>query len=160
MGKKLIAYFSCTGKTAEAARALAIASGADLFEIRPLVPYTKQDLNWLNKKSRSSVEMKDPTSRPAIATRLTNMEDYDTVFLGFPIWWYREPSIIDTFLEQYDFSGKTIILFITSGASGFGHTIEFVRDKLPADTKVIEGLRMKVRVSRQELGAWVSSLNL
>ena len=160
MGKKLIAYFSCTGKTAEAAKALGLASGADIFEIKPAVPYTKQDLNWLNPKSRSSIEMKDPTSRPAIKSRLVNMDDYDTIFLGFPIWWYREPSIIDTFLDQYDFSGKTIVLFITSSTSSFGRTGAFIRSKVPQDTKVIEGLRMKIRVSRQELGAWVSSLNL
>ena len=118
MSKKLVAYFSASGTTKKAAERLAKATGADLFEIKPKVPYSSADLNWMDKKSRSSVEMSDPSSRPEIAEKIPNLADYDTVFLGFPIWWYVEPRIVDTFLERYDFSGKTVIPFATSGGSG------------------------------------------
>ena len=124
MSKKLVAYFSATGTTKEPAERLAKATGADLFEIRPTIPYTSADLNWMDKKSRSSVEMSDPTSRPEIAEKIPNLADYDTVFLGFPIWWYVAPTIINTFLDEYDFSGKTVIPFATSGGSGMGKTLE------------------------------------
>lgn len=117
MSKILVAYFSASGVTAKAAKALASASGADLFEIVPETPYTKADLNWMDKQSRSSVEMADQSSRPAIASYVDNMEQYDTVFVGYPIWWYVAPTIINTFLESYDFSGKTVIPFCTSGGS-------------------------------------------
>ena len=118
MGKTLVAYFSAGGVTRAVAERLAAAAGADLFEIRPAVPYTAADLDWTNKNSRSSVEMSNPGSRPEIAQRLEGMEGYDTVFVGFPIWWYVAPSIVCTFLESYDFSGKTLIPFATSGGSG------------------------------------------
>ena len=114
----LVAYFSASGVTARAAKEIAAAVGADLYEIRPQQPYTAADLDWTNKKSRSSVEMNDPASRPAIAGAEVDMTKYDTIFLGFPIWWYVEPRIIDTFMEKYDFSGKTLIPFATSGGSG------------------------------------------
>ena len=114
----LVAYFSASGTTARAAKAIAQAVGGDLYEIRPAVPYTAADLDWTNKKSRSSVEMNDPACRPAIAAPVENMDQYDTVFVGFPIWWYVEPRIVDTFLERSDFSGKTVIPFATSGGSG------------------------------------------
>ena len=114
----LVAYFSASGTTARAAKAIAQAVGGDLYEIRPAVPYTAADLDWTNKKSRSSVEMNDPACRPAIAAPVENMDQYDTVFLGFPIWWSVEPRIVDTFLERHDFSGKTVIPFATSGGSG------------------------------------------
>ena len=127
MKRKLVAYFSASGVTKRAAERLAKAAGADLFEIKPAVPYSQADLDWTNKKSRSSVEMGNPDSRPEIAERLENMEEYDTVFLGFPIWWYVAPTIIDTFLESYDFSGKTIVPFATSGGSGFGRTAEVLK---------------------------------
>ena len=120
MSKVLIAYFSASGVTKKLAATLAEATGGDLFEIVPAEPYTKSDLNWMNPKSRSSVEMKDRSSRPAIASKIDNMSSYDAVFVGFPVWWYREPSIIDTFAEEYDFNGKTIIPFATSGSSGIG----------------------------------------
>ncbi len=120
MGKKLVAYFSASGVTKRYAETLAKAADADLFEIKPSVPYTNDDLDWKNSKSRSSVEMKNPDSRPEIAEKLSNMDEYDTVFVGFPIWWYVAPTIINTFLESYDFSGKTIIPFATSGGSGLG----------------------------------------
>ena len=112
--KTLVAYFSASGVTANVAKLLAEAAGADLFEIQPAVPYTNADLNWMDKKSRSTVEMQDKSSRPAIAAPCSNLADYDTIFVGFPIWWYVAPTIINTFLEIYDFSGKRVILFATS----------------------------------------------
>ena len=125
MSKKiLVAYFSASGVTAKAAWKLAEAAGADLYEIKPEVPYTSADLNWMDKKSRSSMEMNDLSSRPAIADHLADMEKYDVIFVGFPIWWYVAPTIINTFLESYDFSRKTIIPFATSGGSGMGRTNE------------------------------------
>ena len=120
MAKKLVAYFSASGVTAKMAKALAEVTGADLFEIQPVVPYTNADLDWMNKKSRSSVEMSDPASRPEIGNKVPDMDQYDTVFVGFPIWWYVAPTIINTFLESYDFSGKTVAAFATSGGSGMG----------------------------------------
>lgn len=136
MSKKLVAYFSASGVTKKAAEKLAKSEGADLFEIKPKVPYTKADLNWMDKKSRSTVEMKNPDSRPEIAEKFDNMADYDTVFVGFPIWWYVAPTIVDTFLESYDFSNKTIIPFATSGGSGMGKTSDILRKVCPgADIK-------------------------
>ena len=124
MSKRLVAYFSASGVTAKVAENLADAIGADVFEIQPEVPYTKDDLNWMDKKSRSTIEMSDPTSRPAIAVKRDNMDEYDTIFVGFPIWWYVAPTIINTFLESYNLKGKTIIPFATSGGSDMGKTTE------------------------------------
>ena len=136
MNKTLVAYFSASGVTARAAREIAEAVGADLYEICPAEPYTDADLNWTDKKSRSTVEMNDTACRPAIAEPVANMEQYDTVFLGFPIWWYVEPRIVDTFLESYDFSGKTVIPFATSGGSGIGKAEKSLQDHCPkADWK-------------------------
>lgn len=129
--KKLVAYFSASGVTKNAAEKLAGLAGADLFEIKPAVPYTRADLDWTDKNSRSTVEMKDPASRPEIAEKCENMDEYDTVFVGFPIWWYVAPTIIDTFLESYDFSGKTVIPFATSGGSGMGKTVDVLRKVCP-----------------------------
>ena len=123
MSNKLVAYFSATGKTAKVAKKLAAAIGADAYEIKPQVKYTKADLNWMNKKSRSSVEMNDKSIRPAIITGDVAVSCYDTVYLGFPIWWYVAPTVINTFLEAYDFTDKRIVLFATSGSSGFGNTV-------------------------------------
>lgn len=153
MGKTLVAYFSAGGVTRHAAERLAAAAGAELFEIRPAVPYTRADLDWTDKNSRSSVEMRDPSSRPAIAEKLGNMNDYDTVFLGFPIWWYVAPTIIDTFLESYDFSGKTIIPFATSGGSGMGRTVEVLKPLCDGTARWLPG-KMLNRVSEQELRAF------
>ncbi len=153
MGKTLVAYFSAGGVTKKVAERLAAAAGADLFEIRPAVPYTRADLDWTDKNSRSSVEMRDPSSRPAIAEKLGNMDDYDTVFLGFPIWWYVAPTIIDTFLESYDFSGKTIIPFATSGGSGMGRTVEVLKPLCDGTARWLPG-KMLNRVSEQELRAF------
>lgn len=130
--KKLVAYFSASGTTKKAAERLAKATGADLFEIKPAVPYSSADLNWMDKKSRSSVEMNDPASRPEIAERLPNMADYDTVFIGFPIWWYVAPHIINTFVESYDFDRKTLVPFATSGGSGMGRTVDELRKLCPS----------------------------
>ena len=158
MTKTLVAYFSATGTTAQAAKLLAKAAGADLYEIRPAVPYTKADLNWMDDKSRSSLEMHDPSSRPAIAGRAENMDAYDRIFLGFPIWWYVAPAMINSFLESYDFSGKTIILFATSGGSGFGKTVEELKNSVSPTVRIIEGRLLNGRFSERELAEWVKSL--
>ena len=158
MKRKLVAYFSASGVTKRAAERLAKTAGADLFEIKPAVPYSQADLDWTNKKSRSSVEMGNPDSRPEIAERLENMEEYDTVFLGFPIWWYVAPTIIDTFLESYDFSGKTIVPFATSGGSGFGRTAEILKPLCSDTAKWLPG-KMLNRTSEKEMEEWVSSLS-
>ena len=160
MSHILIAYFSASGVTAKVSKALAEAAGADLFEIEPEVPYTKADLNWMDKKSRSTLEMNDPSARPAIKSSIENMNDYDVIFLGFPIWWYREPSIIDTFLEQYNFSGKTIILFATSGGSGLGKAAKEIQSKVTPQTKVIEGKLLNGRITKESLTKWLDSLDL
>ena len=131
MSKKLVAYFSASGKTAKVAENLAKAAKADLFEIKPAVPYTRDDLNWMNKQSRSSVEMRDKNSRPALADTGAIIAAYDTIFIGFPIWWYIAPTIINTFLEAYDFSGKKIVLFATSGGSGFGKAVDSLQPSAP-----------------------------
>ena len=127
MRKKLVVFFSASGNTAKVAENLAKAAGADLYEIKPAVPYTKQDLDWMNRQSRSSLEMSDKSFRPALADTNADIASYDTIFVGFPIWWYIAPTIINTFLEAYDFSGKRIVLFATSGSSGFGKTAENLR---------------------------------
>ena len=125
MSKRLVAYFSASGVTAKVAENLADAIGADIFEIQPEVPYTKADLNWMDKKSRSTIEMSDTTSRPAIAVKRDNMNEYDTIFVGFPIWWYIAPTIVNTFLESYDLKGKTIIPFPCSIFFGSGTSLSF-----------------------------------
>ena len=152
MSKALVAYFSASGVTAKVAGKLAKATGADLYEIAPEEPYTKADLNWMNKKSRSSVEMNDRASRPAIGTKVENMDQYDTVFVGFPIWWYREPSIIDTFMEAYDFTGKTVVPFATSGGSGLGDSYKNMQ-ALATGAKVLNGERFSGLVSEEKLKA-------
>ena len=153
MSKVLVAYFSAGGVTAKMAKKLADTIGADLFEITPEEPYTKADLNWMDKKSRSSVEMNDRNCRPAIRSRVESMAQYDVVFVGFPVWWYREPSIIDTFMEAYDFSGKTIIPFATSGMSGIGDSGKNMQD-LAKGAKVLPGRRFKNSASSGELKTW------
>ena len=144
MSKKLVTYFSASGVTKRYAEKVAKAAGADLFEIKPEVPYTNADLDWQNSQSRSSVEMKDQSSRPEIAEKLSDMDEYDIVFVGFPIWWYVAPTIINTFLESYDFSGKTVIPFATSGGSGMGKTVDVLKKVCPAadikDGKVLNGM--------------------
>ena len=154
--KVLVAYFSATGTTAKVAEKLAAATNADLFEIMPETPYTDDDLDWRNKESRSSVEMADKTSRPAISSKVENMADYNLVFVGFPIWWYREPSIIDTFLESYNFESKTIVPFATSGSSGMGDSSEIMQKIVPL-AKVVEGKRFSKNVSEEELKEWAQN---
>ena len=156
MGKALVAFFSASGVTKKLSEKLAKVIGADLFDIVPETPYTKEDLNWMDKKSRSSVEMNDRASRPAIASKVEEMAQYDVVFIGFPIWWYREPSIIDTFTETYDFGGKTIVLFATSGGSGLGESGMNI-GALAKDAHVIEGKRFAAGVSEDELKGWAEA---
>ena len=153
MSKTLVAYFSASGTTAKVAKKMAEAIGADLFEIKPETPYSGADLNWQNKNSRSSVEMNDCSSRPTIAVKVADMPQYDVVFVGFPVWWYREPSIIDTFMESYDFAGKTVIPFATSGGSGLGDSAANMQ-KLAKGAKVVNGKRFSGSASAEELKAW------
>lgn len=157
MSRKLVAYFSASGVTAKLAETLAEAVGADIFEIAPEVPYTPADLNWQDKNARSTIEMQDPASRPAIAAKRDNMADYDTIFVGFPVWWYVAPTIINTFLESYDLTGKTIIPFATSGGSGMGKTNEKL---LPSCTgaRLLEGKVFKCSTGKAELAAWAEGL--
>ena len=131
MSRILVAYFSASGVTERAAKEIARAVGGDLYEIAPAQPYTAADLNWMDKKSRSTLEMNDPACRPAIAEPVRDMDKYDTVFVGFPVWWYVEPRIVDTFLESYDFSGKTVIPFATSGGSGISGAEKSMRERCP-----------------------------
>jgi flavodoxin len=131
MSKVLVTYFSASGVTAKTANKLAKEVDGDVFEIEPKEKYTSADLNWMDKKSRSSVEMNDPASRPEIAKQVENMDMYDTVLVGFPIWWYVEPKIIDTFLDSYDFSGKTVIPFATSGGSGIENVEKNLQKEYP-----------------------------
>ena len=159
MSKKLVAYFSASGKTAKVADMLADAVGADIYEIRPEVPYTKADLNWMNKKSRSSVEMNDKAFRPTIADKNAKIDQYDTIFLGFPIWWYVAPTIINTFLEGYDFSGKKVILFATSGSSGFGKTVEELKVSVPASCEIIEGKLLNGKQTIPKIREWTETLH-
>jgi len=160
MSKILVAYFSASGVTAQTAQNLAKASGADIYEIKPAVPYTTADLNWQNKQSRSSVEMRDKNSRPELADKNADISGYDTIFLGFPIWWYVAPTIINTFLESYDFSGKHIILFATSGGSSFGKTVDSIKNSVSADTVITEGKVLNGKPSVEKLKSWVETLNL
>ena len=155
MSKVLVAYFSASGVTAKMAEKLSGAIGADLFEIKPETPYTNADLDWQNNKSRSSVEMNDRNCRPAIASKVDDMSQYTAVFVGFPVWWYREPSIIDTFMEQYDFSGKTVIPFATSGMSPIGDSGKNMQ-ALASGAKVVDGKRFPNSVSSDELKTWAN----
>lgn len=155
----LVAYFSASGNTAKAAKVLAKAAGADLYEIKPAVPYTGADLNWMDKRSRSSVEMNDKNSRPALADTDAPVAEHDVIFLGFPIWWYTAPTIINTFLERYDFSGKTIVLFATSGGSGLGSTAAALQSSAPG-ARILDGRLLNGRLNEGDLTAWVSGLKL
>ena len=159
MSRKLVTYFSASGVTAKVAERLSEAIGADLYEIEPQVAYTKADLDWMDKKSRSTIEMNDPASRPAISGKRDNMDVYDVVFVGFPIWWYVAPTIINTFLESYDLTGKTIIPFATSGGSGMGKTNEKLIPSCPG-AKLLEGKVLASNIKIAELNAWVENLKL
>ena len=158
--KKLVAYFSASGVTAKVAEMLADAVGADVHEIKPKVPYTKADLNWMDKKSRSTIEMNDKTIRPEIAESNVKVEDYDVIFLGFPIWWYVAPTIINTFLESADFSGRKIILFATSGGSKFGNTVAELKISVPASCEIIEGKLLNGRQTIASIKEWADGLDI
>lgn len=158
--KKLVAYFSASGTTKKVAKNLATAIGADAFEIVPKQTYTTADLNWMDKKSRSTLEMNDKSARPQIKNLLKNMAEYDVVFLGFPIWWYTAPRIINTFLESYNFANKTIVLFATSGGSGLGNTASDLKSSCDKTTKIITGKMLNGNPSKEELASWAESLKL
>ena len=153
MPKKLVAYFSASGTTARVAKELAEAAKADLYEIKPETKYTSNDLDWRDKSSRSSVEMADKKSRPKLADKNTKIADYDVIFVGFPIWWYVAPHIINSFLEAYDFSGKKVVVFATSGGSGFGNTVKELQPSAPK-AQIIEGKLLNGRIDKAELAKW------
>jgi len=159
MSKTLVAYFSASGSTAKLARTLAAAAQAELYEIRPAVAYERKDLNWMDKKARSTVEMQDPDCRPELADRDAPVAGADVIFVGFPIWWYREPSIIDSFLDAYDFSGKTVVPFFTSGGSDLGEGQGRI-ERLAAPAAVLRGRRFSARSSERELREWLGGLGL
>lgn len=159
MSNILVAYFSASGITEKVAQNLQTALGADIYEIKPEVPYTSEDLDWMDKQSRSTIEMEDKSSRPAIVHDKLNTAGYNTIFLGFPIWWYIAPTIVNTFLEAYDFSGKKIILFATSGGSGFGKTLDFLKVSAP-NTEFIQGKLLNHNPSVNDLKTWVNSLTI
>lgn len=156
MSKKLVAYFSASGITRKVAEMIAEAADCDIYEITPKVAYTKADLNWMDKKSRSSVEMNDKKIRPELADNTIDISGYDEIILGFPIWWYVAPTIINTFLEAYDFAGKKIVLFATSGGSGFGNTVKELQPSAP-NAQIVEG-RLLNRASKAEITDWVNTL--
>lgn len=160
MAKTLVAYFSATGVTKSVAENLAQAAEADLYEIKPVKPYLNGDLNWLDQNARSTIEMKDWSSRPEIVDDNLSIKDYDRIFLGFPIWWYIAPTIINTFLEKHDFSGKTIILFATSGGSRFGSAIENLKNSVSDSTKIVEGRILNTNPTVEELTQWINSLEV
>jgi flavodoxin len=159
MNKSLVAYFSATGTTEGAANALAKAARADLYRITPAQPYSSRDLNWNNSSSRSSVEMGNDSARPALVQVAPDLSPYDVVFVGFPIWWYVEPRIVDTFLESCDLSGKAVVPFATSGSSGITRAASRMRDIVP-QARVLDGRMMNDRPSTSELEAWIRGLGL
>ena len=160
MARKLVAYFSATGITAKMAELVADAVGADVYQIQPAVKYTQEDLDWTNRESRSSTEMNNKKSRPEMVEADARIEDYDVIFLGFPIWWYVAPTIINTFLEKYDFAGKKIILFATSGGSGFGKTVEELKLSVANDAQIVEGKLLNGKQTLASVSEWISGLNL
>lgn len=158
MSRILVTYFSASGVTAKIAEQLSEAIGADLHEIKPLEAYTREDLDWRNEKSRSSIEMKDKEYRPKLVKEDIYISEYDTIFVGFPIWWYVAPTIINTFFETHDFSGKRIVLFATSGGSGFGNTASELMASLPDNVELIEGKMLNGKFSNIELSEWADSV--
>lgn len=156
MSKRLVAYFSASGVTGKVAKMVAEAAGADLYEIRPKQLYTKADLNWMDQNARSTIEMKDKKIRPEIVDTDAKIAEYDEILIGFPIWWYVAPTIIHTFLEKYDFTGKKIVLFATSGGSGFGNTVKELEPSAPGAT-IVEG-KLLNNASKQQIEDWVAAL--
>ena len=159
MNKVLVAYFSASGVTARLAKKVAEVTNGDLYEIKPKVPYTSADLDWTNNKSRSSIEMNNKSSRPEIVGDLKDVSNYDTIFVGFPIWWYIAPTIVNTFLEKYNFDGKKIIIFATSGGSGMGKSLDSLKNSCPSAT-FVNGKVFSSSVSKDDLAKWVDGLNL
>ena len=159
MTKKLVAYFSATDVTKSLAKKLAKAIGADEYEIKPAVPYTKADLNWMDKNARSTIEMQNYTSRPEMADDNFSVSEYDTIFLGFPIWWYIAPTIINTFLEKHDFSNKRIILFATSGGSNFGKAMDYLRTSVSDKAKLAQGTVLSGKPSETQIQEWIENIN-
>ena len=157
MSKTLIAYFSAQGSTAKLAKTLAAAAEAELYEIKPAVPYERRDLNWMDKRSRTTLEMQDPNCRPALADTNAPVAESDVIFLGFPIWWYREPSIIDSFLDAYDWAGKTVVPFFTSGGSDLGEGQDRI-EMLAKGAKVLRGRRFNARASESDLKKWIETM--
>lgn len=159
MRKILVAYFSASGETKKLAKTIAGVTGGDLFEIAPQVPYTAADLDWMDAGSRSTVEMKDKKSRPAMAGQVQDMGQYETVFVGFPIWWYQAPRIIETFLESYDFTGKKVVPFATSGGSGLGKTEDILKAVCPG-AQWLPGKRLRSGESAGAVQGWVDKLDI
>ena len=160
MSKKLVAYFSCSGVTKSVAELLAKEYNATLYEIKPKVPYTNADLDWTDEKARSTIEMKDKKSRPEMADKNAGVENYDVILLCFPIWWYIAPTIVNTFLESYNFKGKKIVVFATSGSSGFGETVKYLKGSVDASTVIEEGKLTHGKVSQAEVSKWAKSLKI
>ncbi len=158
MSKNLTVYFSASGVTKNVVENLAKAIDSDIYEIKPQIPYTKADLNWMDRNSRSTVEMNNHNSRPEMVEDDFSTAEYDNIFIGFPIWWYIAPTIINTFLEKHDFSNKRIILFATSGGSGFGKTVEFLKVSVPNSTKIVEGKLFKINSSIDEIKKWAEDV--
>ena len=157
MSKTLIAYFSAQGSTAKLAKTLAAAAEAELYEINPAFPYERRDLNWMDQKSRTTLEMQDPNCRPALADTNAPVAESDVIFLGFPIWWYREPSIIDSFLDAYEWAGKTVVPFFTSGGSDLGEGLDRI-EMLAKGAKVLRGRRFNARASESDLKKWIETM--
>ena len=160
MSKKLVTFFSASGVTARLAKTIAQAADAELYEIRPAQPYTSADLNWMDRKSRSTLEMKDENCRPALADAAAPVAEADVVFVGFPIWWGREPSVVDTFLEAYDFTGKTVVVYATSGGSGMGKTASRVQGILGKGARVVDGKVLRASSSVQSIEKWLKDLGI
>ena len=157
MAKTLVAYFSASGQTARLAQTVAKVTGGDLFSILPAQPYTAEDLDWREQNSRSTLEMRNPDARPSVVSRVQNMEEYDTIYLGFPVWWYTAPRIVQTFLKSYDLAGKTIVPFVTSGGSGYGKTNALLERSCPG-AALKKGTRLASNASEPDVRAWVASV--
>lgn len=158
MSKKLVVYFSATGTTEDVAKALAEQIDADLFEIEPEIRYAAADLDWTNEESRSSIHMANPPFRPPIVDTDAHAEDYDIIYLGFPIWWHRSPTIVHTFLEEYDLSGKTLILFATSGKDDFGETVTHIEESVDDSVDIREGMVFKKGFTQDDVDEWIKTL--
>ena len=153
--KVLVSYFSATGRTAGLAKTIARLTGGEIFEIKPVNPYTAKDLDWTNEESRSCREMKDPECRPKILDKVKDFDSYGIVFIGFPIWWYQAPRIIETFIQEYDFSGKILIPFVTSGGSGVGKSDDILKSLCKGNPKWLSGRRMEPDESTESIKKWL-----